>query len=241
VEPAVAVRGLVKNYRRSGRGVSGIDLDVEHGATFALLGPNGAGKTTLVKCLLGLLRPNAGSISIFGQPATGKAARKGVGFAPESPRFPGFLSAVEVMRLHGRLIGLSGEGLEEEIDLRLRAAGLEDRPNRVREFSKGMIRRLAIAQALLGSPRLLVLDEPTADLDPIGRRAVRNELAALKEAGGTVLLNSHLLSEVERLCDHVAIMDRGKLLAVGPLDELVPEGTDLETVFVDMVEKAGLR
>jgi ABC-2 type transport system ATP-binding protein len=241
VEAAVAVRGLVKSYRRSGRGVSGIDLDVEKGATFALLGPNGAGKTTLVKCLLGLLRPDSGSISIFGQPATDKAARTGVGFAPETPRFPGILSAIEVLRLHGRLIGLPAGDLEDQIEVRLREAGLEDFPKRVGEFSKGMIRRLAMAQALLGSPRLLVLDEPTADLDPIGRRAVRNQLAELKASGGTVLLNSHLLSEVERLCDHVAIMDRGKLLAVGPLDEMVPEGTDLETVFVDMVERAGLR
>jgi ABC-2 type transport system ATP-binding protein len=241
LDPAVAVKGLIKNYRRSGRGVSGIDLDVEHGATFALLGPNGAGKTTLVKCLLGLLRPDSGSISILGKPASQKSARAGVGYAPETPRFPGILSAREAMQLHGRLIGLPAERLEEEIDVRLEAAGLEDPPKRVGEFSKGMIRRLAMAQALLGNPRLLVLDEPTADLDPIGRRAVRNQLAELKQAGGTVFLNSHQLSEVERLCDHVAIMDKGKLLAVGPLHELVPEGTDLETVFVDMVEKSGLR
>jgi ABC-2 type transport system ATP-binding protein len=205
MDSAVVVRGLVKNYRKSGRGISGMDLDIEQGVTFALLGPNGAGKTTFVKCVLGLLRPNAGSITIFGVPAANRSSREGVGFVPESPRFADFLSAREVMRLHGRLIG----------------------------------RRLALAQALLGTPRLMVMDEPTADLDPIGRRTVRNQMADLKQAGATIILNSHLLSEVERLCDHVAIMNKGKLLGQGPIDELVPEGTDLETVFVDMVETAG--
>lgn len=238
-EPAVVVRGLVKNYRKSGRGINGLDLDIERGATFALLGPNGAGKTTFVKCVLGLLRPNAGSVTIFGEPATNPASREGVGFVPESPRFADFLSASEVMRLHGGLIGLSGPELDAQIDLRLEAADLQDAPKRVKQFSKGMIRRLALAQALLGSPRLMVMDEPTADLDPIGRRTVRNQMAELKQAGATIILNSHQLSEVERLCDHVAIMNKGSLLAMGPIDELVPEGTDLETVFVDMVEKAG--
>lgn len=217
-----------------------MDLDIERGATFALLGPNGAGKTTFVKCVLGMLRLNAGSITIFGVPATNPSSREGVGFVPESPRFADFLSAREVMRLHGRLIGLSGQELEDQIELRLEAADLLDAPKRVKQFSKGMVRRLALAQALLGTPRLMVMDEPTADLDPIGRRTVRNQMADLKQAGATIVLNSHLLSEVERLCDHVAIMNRGKLLGQGPIDELVPEGTDLETVFVDMVEKAGL-
>ena len=239
-DPAVEVRRLVKKYRKSGRGIDGLDFDIERGATFALLGPNGAGKTTFVKCLLALLRPNAGTVKIFGEPATNPGSREGVGFVPDTPRFAGFLSAREVMRLHGGLIGLSGRGLEDQIHLRLEAADLQDAPKRVKEFSKGMVRRLALAQALLGSPRLMVMDEPTADLDPIGRRTVRNQMAELKQAGATIVLNSHQLSEVERLCDHVAIMNKGKLLAMGPIDELVPEGTDLETVFVDMVEKAGL-
>ena len=240
MDAAVEVRGLVKKYRKSGRGISGMDLDIERGATFALLGPNGAGKTTFVKCLLGLLRPNAGTIAVFGEPAANPSSREGVGFVPETPRFADFLSAREVMRLHGGLIGLSGPALEDQIDMRLEAADLLDAPKRVKQFSKGMVRRLALAQALLGSPRLLVMDEPTADLDPIGRRTVRNQMAALTQAGATIILNSHQLSEVERLCDHVAIMNRGKLLGQGPIDELVPEGTDLETVFVDMVEEAGL-
>lgn len=237
-QAAVAVQGLVKNYRRSKRGLNGVDFTVGKGETFALLGPNGAGKTTFVKCLLGLLRPNSGAITVFGRPSTDPESRRGVGFVPETPHFADFLSAQEVMHMHGRLIGLSGDELDEQIALRLKAADLEDAPKRVKAFSKGMVRRLALAQALMGSPRLVVLDEPTADLDPIGRRTVRNQMAELKQAGGTIILNSHLLSEVERLCDHVAIMNKGVLLTTGPIDEIVPEGTDLESVFVDMVEQA---
>ncbi|HEX2180080.1 MAG TPA: ABC transporter ATP-binding protein [Actinomycetota bacterium] len=235
---AVEVHNLVKHYRRSQRGLSGVDLTVGEGEVFALLGPNGAGKTTFVKCLLALLKPDSGSIDLFGQPAANPASREGVGFVPETPRFPDYLSGPEVLRLHGRLIGLPSGDLNRRIDERLEAADLTDAPRRVKAYSKGMIRRLALAQALLGEPRLVVLDEPTADLDPIGRRSVRNQIAAITERGATVILNSHLLSEVERLCDHVAIVNKGRLVAEGAIDELVPEGTDLETVFVDLIEKA---
>ncbi|MGQ0678370.1 MAG: ABC transporter ATP-binding protein [Actinomycetota bacterium] len=237
-DPVIVAQDLAKRYGRSGRGLDGVSLTVGRGETFALLGPNGAGKTTFVKCLLGLLRPTGGSITVFGHPAASIGAREGVGFVPESPRFADFLSAQEVLRMHGRLIGLAGTELQQQIDYRLAAADLTDAPKRVKAFSKGMVRRLALAQALLGSPRLVVLDEPTADLDPLGRRAVRDQMAELKAAGATIVLNSHLLLEVERLCDHVAIMNKGKLLATGPIDQVVPEGTDLETVFVDMVNSA---
>ncbi len=237
--PAVEVAKLVKHYRGSHRGLNGIDLTVGEGEVFALLGPNGAGKTTFVKCLLALLRPTSGSISLFGEPAGNPGARRGVGFVPETPRFPDFLSAQEVLRLHGRLIGLPHDDLKLRISERLEAVDLTDAPKRVKAFSKGMIRRLALAQALLGSPRLVIMDEPTADLDPIGRRNVRNEIAGLKDQGATVVLNSHLLSEVERVSDHVAIVHQGRLLAEGGIDQLVPDGQDLESVFVDLIEKAG--
>lgn len=236
---AIRAEKLVKHYPRSQRGLDGIDLTVAEGQVFALLGPNGAGKTTFVKCLLSLLQPTSGTISLFDRPAAQPAARRGVGFVPESPRFPDFLSPQEVLRLHGRLIGIPAGELAPMIDERLEAADLADAPKRVRAFSKGMVRRLAVAQALLGSPRLVVLDEPTADLDPLGRRNVRNQVARLKEQGATVIVNSHLLSEVERMCDHVAIIHKGRMLAQGGMAELVPEGTDLETVFVDMIEAAG--
>ncbi|MGH2812358.1 MAG: ABC transporter ATP-binding protein [Actinomycetota bacterium] len=236
------VRGLVKEYRsfRSRtRGLNGIDLDIREGEAVGLLGPNGAGKTTFVKCLLGLLRPSDGSVTLFGRSPHESEARRLAGFAPETPQFPPFLSAPEVMAFHGRLLQIQpAEAQVQSADL-LRQAGLENAPRRVKAFSKGMIRRLAVAQALIGRPRLLVLDEPTADLDPIGRREIRNQLNELKDSGVTILLNSHLLSEVERICDRVAILHQGKVLASGTLEELVPEGKDLESVFVDLVTGAG--
>jgi ABC-2 type transport system ATP-binding protein len=236
---AVLVRGLAKKYRGSGWALDGVDLDVKPGETFALLGPNGAGKTTFVKCLLGLLRPTSGWVTLFGRPAMDPVSREGTSFVPEAPRFPDYLTAKEVMNLHGRLINLSGDDLTSQVDILLDSVELTDAPKRVRAFSKGMIRRLAIAQGLLGSPRLLVLDEPSADLDPIGRRNLRNQLLEHKERGATIVLNSHLLSEVERLCDHVAIIHKGRMVAAGSIDELVPAGQDLETVFVDLITKAG--
>ena len=239
--PVVAAKGLTKEYRsfrRKTRALSGVDLEITQGETFGLLGPNGAGKTTFVKCVLGLLRPTEGSVELFGKSPSAASARSNVGFAPEIPQFPSFLSASEVMALHGRLAGLSGEGLRRQSDALLGAAELTGATNRVKGFSKGMVRRLALAQALLGEPNFLVLDEPTADLDPLGRRDVRNQLIELKEKGVTILLNSHLLSEVERICDRVAVLHQGVVLAIGKVDDLVPEGQDLESVFVDLVERA---
>lgn len=241
---AIQTQGLTKVYRsrrREVRALHDVDLRIEEGETFGLLGPNGAGKTTFVKCLLGSIRPTDGSIEMLGRDAADPQARSGVGFAPEIPGFPGFLSGPEIMRLHGRLIGLGRDQLAVDIERLLREAGLAEAPNRTKAYSKGMVRRLAVAQAMLGNPDVLILDEPTADLDPIGRREVRVRLEALKAEGTTILLNSHLLSEVERICDRVAILYRGEVLALGTIKELVPEGKDLEDVFVDLVEQAGAR
>ncbi|MEO7804892.1 MAG: ABC transporter ATP-binding protein [Actinomycetota bacterium] len=238
---AIEVKGLVKEYksrRQRVRALNAVDVKVEQGECFGLLGPNGAGKTTFVKCLLGLINPTAGSIEVFGQDPTHASARSAVGFASEVPTFPGFLSAREVMNLHAELIGYSKQEAEAQITQLLTQAELVDGPKRVKAFSKGMVRRLALAQSLLGRPQLLVLDEPTADLDPLGRRDVRNVLQGLKDLGVTILLNSHLLSEVERICDRVLIIHQGNVLAEGSVDDLVPEGSDLETVFIDLVEKA---
>jgi ABC-2 type transport system ATP-binding protein len=232
---------LVKEYRSFRtrvRALEGVDLEVGQGEIFGLLGPNGAGKTTFVKCLLGLLRPTSGSITLLGQNPSHPGARRKVGFSPETPAFPSFLSAREVMHMHCRLAGVPSGNIAAVSTRLVQQAELADAPRRVKAFSKGMIRRLAVAQALIGDPELLVLDEPTADLDPIGRRDVRNTLLELKSGGVTVLLNSHLLSEIERVCDRVAIIHKGRMLALGTIDELVPEGQDLETVFVDLIEKA---
>ena len=238
---AISVEGLVKEYksrRQRVRALNAVDVRVEQGECFGLLGPNGAGKTTFVKCLLGLLNPTAGSIEVFGRAPSESAVRKDVGFASEIPAFPGFLSAREVMKFHAELIGLPKQESERQISELLAQAELAEGPKRVKAFSKGMVRRLALAQSLLGQPKLLILDEPTADLDPLGRRDVRNLLSNLKDNGVTIVLNSHLLSEVERICDRVVIIHQGNVLAEGSVDELVPEGSDLETVFVELVEKA---
>jgi ABC-2 type transport system ATP-binding protein len=235
-------RGLVKEYKSGGRvrALDGIDLQIRPGEIFGLLGPNGAGKTTFVKCLIGLLRPTKGAVTLFGRSPTDPDVRRKIGFAPEAPHFPEFLSAAEVMEFHGKLLGLSRGEIEEQKDRLLAEAELSDAPKRIRSFSKGMVRRLAVAQALLGKPQFMILDEPTADLDPLGRRDVRNKLEELRNAGVATLLNSHLLSEVERVCDRVAIVHKGKVLAVGDIEDLVPEGRDLETVFVDLVEMANV-
>lgn len=232
--------GLVKEYKSGGRvrALDGIDLQIRPGEVFGLLGPNGAGKTTFVKCLLGLLRPTEGTVTLFGRPPTDPEVRRKIGFAPEQPHFPEFLSATEVMQFHGKLLGLSPTEIKEQQMRLLAEAELSDAPKRIRAFSKGMVRRLTVAQALLGKPELMILDEPTADLDPLGRRDVRNKLEELRKAGVATLLNSHLLSEVERVCDRVAIVHKGNLLALGDVEDLVPEGRDLETVFVDLVEQA---
>ncbi len=232
----VVVKDLVKHYRKGAKALGGVSLELREGETFGLLGPNGAGKTTFVKCILGLAKPTSGGIAVFGRDTSNPASRAVVGFAPEVPKFPDYLTAKEVMAFHARLARVPKEQARQQSETLLEEAELTEQKKRVRSFSKGMVRRLALAQAYLGDPKLVVLDEPTADLDPIGRRDVRNKLIRLKQQGVAILLNSHLLSEVERVCDRVAIMHKGEILAIGTLDELVPEGTDLETVFVELIE-----
>ncbi|MGH2688418.1 MAG: ABC transporter ATP-binding protein [Actinomycetota bacterium] len=236
-----AASGLVKVFRSPGTRVLALDdvsLEIAPGEIFGLLGPNGAGKTTFIKCLLGLLRPDAGSVTLMGRPASDPEARRRVGFVPEVPGLPPYLSAEELMDFHGRLLGLPARERRSQTARLLDEASLTRAPPRIRAFSKGMVRRLALAQGLLGEPRFVALDEPTADLDPIGRRDVREQLLALRDRGVAALLNSHLLSEVERVCDRVAIMHKGRLLAVGAMEDLVPAGQDLESVFVSLIEGA---
>ena len=207
---------------------------VDEGELVGLLGPNGAGKSTLVKIACGLVRPTAGTAEICGAPAGSASARRALGYLAELFRFPGWVSADELLVLHQRLAGSAG-GAAERAEL-LELVGLADaRDRRVEEMSKGMQQRLGIAQALVGSPRVLLLDEPTSALDPSGRRTVRTLLEQLRERGHAVLLNSHLLSEVELVCDRVAIITRGKLVAEGSPAELSQaRGVEVETA-------AGLR
>jgi ABC-2 type transport system ATP-binding protein len=233
----VEVRELRKRYRsRDPFAVDGVSLELGPGQAFGLLGPNGAGKSTVVKSILGLTRPTSGDVRLFGSTPGDASARAHVGFAPEDPDFPKFLRPDEVLDYFGRLLGLAAQERRQRTADALEWAGLAGEQRQVRSFSKGMKQRLALAQAIIGRPGLLILDEPTADLDPIGRRDVRSMIAQLKAQGTAILLNSHLLSEVERVCDTVAILVRGRVLAEGPIQQLVPEGKSLEQVFMELVE-----
>ena len=225
---ALEVRGLEKRYGQV-EALAGVDLDVSEGELVGLLGPNGAGKSTLVKIACGLVRPTRGDAKICGLSAGSHEARRRLGYLAELFRFPGWYSADELLDLHQRLARSRG-GAGERTEL-LELVGLaEARDRRVEQMSKGMQQRLGIAQALVGSPPLLLLDEPTSALDPVGRRTVRELLEELRRRGTSVLLNSHLLSEIELVCDRVAIMLHGKLVAEGSPTELAQaHGVEIET------------
>jgi ABC-2 type transport system ATP-binding protein len=228
VPPALAVSGLAKRYGRV-EALRGVDLDVEEGELVGLLGPNGAGKSTLVKIACGLVRATAGRATINGAPAGSRAALASMGYLAELFRFPGWYSADEVLVLHQRLSGSTGGEAERTRLLELVALA-DARKRRVEAMSKGMQQRLGIAQALVGEPRLLLLDEPTSALDPVGRRTVRELLERLRGRGVSVLLNSHLLSEVELVCDRVAILLDGAVVAAGTPAELAQaRGVEIET------------
>jgi ABC-2 type transport system ATP-binding protein len=232
------VSDLHKRYRaRDPWAVHGVSFTLEPGRAFGLLGPNGAGKSTVVKAVVGLTRPDSGTISLFGSSPSDPTARAQVGFAPEEPDFPKYLRADEVLDYFGRLLGLGAGERRRRVSEALEWSTLAGERRQVRHFSKGMKQRLGLAQAILGRPKLLILDEPTADLDPMGRRDVRELIGQMKALGTTVLLNSHLLSEVERVCDRVAIMARGRIVEEGPLHDLVPEGRNLEEVFMALLDR----
>ena len=225
---ALAVHGLRKRYGPV-EALRGVDLEVGEGELVGLLGPNGAGKSTLVKILVGLVRASDGSAEVAGARAGSSAARAALGYLAELFRFPGWYTADEVLELHQRLAGSIGGAAERKRLLEL--VVLDDAADRrVEGMSKGMQQRLGIAQALVGEPRVLLLDEPTSALDPVGRRIVRELLERLRDRGTSVLLNSHLLSEVELVCDRVAILRGGEVVAAGAPHELArPRGLELET------------
>ena len=224
---ALAATGLHKSYGHT-EALAGAEVRVEGGELFGLLGPNGAGKSTLVKIACGLVRPTSGTVEVLGEPAGSLEARRATGYLAELFRFPGWLSAEELLALHQRLAGSAG-GVDERVEL-LGLVGLDEaRAVKVDAMSKGMQQRLGIAQALVGAPRLLMLDEPTSALDPVGRRIVRDLLQQLSGRGVAVLLNSHLLSEIELVCDRVAIMLDGRIVQHGAPSELArPRGVEVE-------------
>ena len=225
---ALIVRNLQKRYG-SVHALRGVDLAVGEGQLVGLLGPNGAGKSTLVKIAAGLVRATSGDAQVAGARAGSRAARASLGYLAELFRFPGWYTANEVLELHQRLAGSRGGAAERARLLELVALA-DARDRRVDGMSKGMAQRLGIAQSLVGEPRLLLLDEPTSALDPVGRRTVRLLLEDLRGRGVSVLLNSHLLSEIELVCDHVAILLAGEVVAAGTPQALArPRGVELET------------
>ena len=219
--PAIHCVELSKHYGRT-VALAGLTMTMPRGEVFGFLGPNGAGKTTAVKLLLGLVEPTGGEGWVLGKPVGDVPVRRRVGYLPELFRYQPWLSGAEVMRVHCELARLRRSTWSEEVDRALRLVGLADRGrDRVRTYSKGMQQRLGLGVALLGSPDLVFLDEPTSALDPIGRHDVRQIIHHLRKRGTSVFLNSHLLTEVEMVCDRVAMIDQGRVIATGTLDELL--------------------
>jgi ABC-2 type transport system ATP-binding protein len=225
----IEARGLRKAYgaRWGGRSVQaldGLDLDVRRGELFGLLGPNGAGKTTTVKILLGLTRATSGEARILGLPVGDPESRRRVGYLPEGHRFPGYLTARETLAIFGRMSGVDSATLKPRIGPLLERVGLASWLDvRVRKFSKGMTQRLGLAAALVHDPEVLLLDEPTDGVDPVGRREIRDLLREEASRGRAILVNSHLLSEIERTCDRVAVLRSGRVVAQGTIADLTGE------------------
>ncbi|MBX7098210.1 MAG: ABC transporter ATP-binding protein [Myxococcaceae bacterium] len=233
---AIQTIGLSKTYtlgflmNRRVKALQSLDLTVQPGQIYGVLGPNGAGKSTTLKLLLALVKPTSGRALIFGHPAGSKAGRAEVGFLPENPAPHDYLTGREFVRMCGQLRGLSGVELDREVDQALarvemtRTAGLA-----IRRYSKGMVQRVSLAQSLLGKPRLLILDEPSSGLDPVGRRQFRDLVLEEKARGATVMLCTHIIPDVEAICDRVAVLVGGRLVKEGPLSELlVSEAAEVE-------------
>jgi ABC-2 type transport system ATP-binding protein len=241
--PAVACTNLRKRYRRQ-QAVADVSLQVQRGEVVGLLGPNGAGKTTVIKMLLGLVRPDAGTVTLLGRPVADHTSRQAVGYLPELFRYQPWLTASEVLALHARLAGVEISASQRSECLEL--VGLASRADdRTGGFSKGMQQRLGLAVALVARPQLVVLDEPTSALDPLGRADVRDIVLDLRQRGVAVLLNSHLIGEVERVCDRVVILDKGAVAASGTLLELLGQRelrlrlTGVSTVIARRIEEVG--
>ncbi len=242
--PLVEIRNLCKTYRlmmgKEIHAVSDLSLTIEKGETFAIVGPNGSGKTTTMKILLGLLFPTSGDVSLFGKPAGDSYVQARVGYLPEAPYFYEYLEGRELLEFYGKLCNVPDDVLEQRTEALLKMVDLHERGADlpIRAYSRGMRQRIGIAQAMINDPELLILDEPTNGLDPIGTVQVRQFILDQKRQGRTMLLCSHLLSEVEAVADRVAILHRGKLIAAGPVSELVPESQSWQLVATDLSREA---
>jgi ABC-2 type transport system ATP-binding protein len=235
--PAVQIDNLTKIFpvplrRQRVTAVRNLSFEVRPGEVYGLLGPNGSGKSTTLKILLGLVTPNNGRAMIFGQDSRDYHSRRDVGFLPENPYFYKFLTAAETLRFYGKVCGMGGTILKKRINELIHLVGLEDaRDRRIGGFSKGMLQRIGLAQALIQDPRLVVLDEPTAGVDPAGSHQIRDLILDLKKRGKTVLLTSHLLEQVQEICDRVGIMARGEMIREGALGDLVSVKNQTEFII----------
>jgi len=237
--PAISIQNLTKEFTipsvfQHGRvvAVKNLTLDVEAGHVYGLLGPNGSGKSTTMKIILDLVVPTSGHTSIFGKSSRDVESREAVGFLPENPYFYKFLTGEETLRFYGKLCGLGGRLLRDRTKELLELVDLQDATNRrVGGYSKGMLQRIGLAQALVQEPRLLVLDEPTAGVDPAGSREIRDLILRLKGRGITVMLCSHLLGQVQEICDRIGIMHHGELVREGPLEKLITIENQTELIL----------
>jgi ABC-2 type transport system ATP-binding protein len=226
--PVIEIENLTKDFsvgfwkKRPVRALDGLSLRVHKGEIFGFLGPNGAGKSTTLKILMHLLRPTSGSARILGEPVDAVAMRRAIGYLPENPYFYDYLTPVELLTYMGRLFGLRQPALSRKVDALLENVGLAQAGTQpLRKFSKGMVQRIGIAQAIINDPEIVFLDEPMSGLDPLGRMEARRIITSLKNAGVTVFFSSHILPDVEAICDRVAILNKGKLKEVGALEEIL--------------------
>lgn len=225
--PAVQINHLVKEFhspfrKTKIRAVDDVSINIMPGEVYGLIGPNGSGKSTTMKALLGLLRPTMGSCYVFGKNSLKTDSRQEIGFLPENPYFYKHLSGEETLRFYAKLCGMRGKALNKHVDKMLEMVSLQDaRKRRVGGYSKGMLQRIGLAQALIHEPRLIILDEPTAGVDPVGSREIRDLIVRLKDQGVTVFLCSHLLEQVQEVCDHVGIIFNGKIVKEGSLEDLI--------------------
>ncbi len=235
--PAISIQNLTKIYpipfkREKVTAVKDLSLSVEPGQVYGLLGPNGSGKSTTMKIVLGLVSPTAGKTEIFGRDSRTVESREDVGFLPENPYFYKFLTGTETLHFFGKICGLSGAKLRERTRELLALVGLENAADRrIGGYSKGMLQRIGLAQAMVQEPRLLVLDEPTAGVDPAGSREIRDLILDFKKRGITVLLCSHLLGQVQEICDRIGILHQGVLVREGKLDELISIESQTELIL----------
>jgi ABC-2 type transport system ATP-binding protein len=228
---AIRIEGLTKRFKSGWPGrppatvLDGLSLSVREGEIYGYLGPNGSGKTTTIKVLMGLIRATAGVVEIFGKPVGDVQTRRRIGFLPEAPYFYDYLTAEEFLTFYGHLAGMARDVLRMRVPHLLEMVGLaEARTRQLRKFSKGMLQRVGLAQALIHDPELVILDEPMSGLDPIGRKQVRDLILSLRDQGKTVFFSTHIIPDVEMICDRVGVIVKGRLMATGRVDELVSQG-----------------